>query len=94
MADKKVEAKKEAEKPVEKKKPDQAMAIVALVLNILVLPGLGSLIGGKTKAGIWQLVLVVVGIPLSIVIIGIPMILAGWIWGIVTGVQLVQEASN
>jgi len=73
-------------------KPSQAIAIVALILNIIILPGLGSLIGGKTKEGVWQLVLVLVGIPLSIILIGIPMIVAGWIWGIVTGVKLIQES--
>lgn len=71
---------------------NMGLAIVALILNILILPGLGSLIGGKTKEGIWQLVLAIVGIVLSIIIIGIPIIIAAWVWGIVTGVRLVQEA--
>ena len=71
----------------------KTMAIVGLILNIVILPGLGSLIGGEKKAGIWQLVLFIVGIPLSIVLIGIPMIMAAWIWGIVTGVKMVQANS-
>ena len=79
-------------KATKKDKPSLAIAIVALILNLIILPGLGSLIGGKTKAGVWQLVLVLLGIPLSIVIIGIPMIIAGYIWGIVTSVRLMQEA--
>ena len=32
-----------------KKKPEQGLAIAALLLNVLILPGLGSLIAGKTK---------------------------------------------
>ncbi len=75
-----------------KKKPGQGIAIAALLLNILILPGLGSIIGGRTKEGVIQLVLFLVGIPLSIILVGIPLMIAMWIWGIVTGVQLVKES--
>ena len=77
-----------------KKKVSEALAIVCLVLNILILPGLGSLIGRKTTAGVWQLVLFIIGIPLAFILIGIPMMIAGWIWGIVTGVQIVRECEK
>ena len=70
------------------------MAIVGLVLNVIVIPGLGSLICGKKTAGIWQLVLSLVGVLLSIILIGIPMIIAAWIWGLITGIRLIQEASD
>lgn len=73
-------------------KNSQALAIVCLILNILVIPGLGSVIGGKTKEGIWQLVLTLVGTILSVIIIGIPIIIVAWVWGIITGVRIVQEA--
>lgn len=77
-------------------KPSQGIAIVALILNILIFPGLGSLIGGRTKTGIWQIVLIVVSVILDItiigLIIGIPLGIGVWIWGIVTGVQLVKES--
>ena len=76
------------------KKPSEAIAIVALLLNLLILPGLGSLIGGKITPGIIQLVLFIIGVPLCLVLIGIPMVLVAWIWGIVTGVQLIQEAGK
>ena len=80
------------------------MAIVALILNVLVLPGLGTIIGGKTDEGVWQIVLVVgsviVGALLTVTIIGaiigIPLMilgpLAGWIWGLISGIQLVKES--
>lgn len=74
------------------KKPTQTMAIVALLLNILVLPGLGTLIAGRTKTGIWQIVLAVVSIPLFFVFVGFLTGLAAWIWGLVTGIQLVKES--
>ena len=70
------------------------MAILGLVLNVLILPGLGSLICGKKTAGIWQLVLTIVGALLIIILIGIPMIIAAWIWGLITGIRLIHEASD
>jgi TM2 domain-containing membrane protein YozV len=75
-----------------KKKITEARAIVCLILNILILPGLGSLIGRKKKQGIWQLVLFLVGIPLVLVLVGIPMMIAAWVWGIVTGVELLDNS--
>ena len=67
------------------------IAIVALILNIIV-AGLGSLIGGKTKEGVWQVILLIIGAILSTIVIGIPILIVAWIWGIVTGVQLIQGA--
>lgn len=85
------QTKKRSQNP---KKVSEALAIVALLLNILVLPGLGSLIGRKTNEGVWQIVLFVLGIPLAFVIVGIPMLIGAWIWGIVTGVQIVKECER
>ncbi|MGM5480418.1 MAG: hypothetical protein ACQESC_03075 [Nanobdellota archaeon] len=77
------------------KKPEkqtQGMAIVALLLNILILPGLGSLIAKKTKEGTIQLVVFLISIPLSFVIIGIPIGIAMWVWALITGIQIVKES--
>jgi TM2 domain-containing membrane protein YozV len=72
----------------------QTLAIVALILNILVLPGLGTLIARKTRTGLWQLGLFVVGIPLVVLFgLGLLLMLGSWIWALVTGIQLVQESS-
>lgn len=102
MAKKKTVKKKKA---VVKKKPDQTLAIVGLILNIVIMPGIGSIVGGRVKEGIWQLVLfigsIIVGLLLIItiigMIIGIPILIFGmmgaWIWALVTGIQMVQEAS-
>lgn len=92
MVKKKKSVKKSNSRPVQTKKKGIALPVVALILNVIILPGLGSLIGGKTKEGIWQLVLAIVGIILSWVLIGIPIIIAAWVWGIVTGIKLIQEA--
>ncbi|MBS3168032.1 hypothetical protein J4216_02840 [Candidatus Woesearchaeota archaeon] len=89
-------AVKETVKPMPKqmsgKKPDKTLAIIGLLINVLIFPGLGTIIGGKTKTGIIQLVLMVVSIPLMLVLIGFLLAFGIWIWGIVSGVQLIQEA--
>ncbi len=77
-------------------KPSQSIAIVGLLINVLVLPGLGSLIGGKTTPGILQLIFFIISIILDVtiigLIIGIPLGIAMWIWGLVTGIGLIKEA--
>ncbi|MEM4266996.1 MAG: hypothetical protein QW404_02995 [Candidatus Nanoarchaeia archaeon] len=60
--------------------------------------GIGTIIAGKTKIGLWQLLLVVVGFVFLIyppygTMIGVPLVIVAWIWGIWTGVQAVKEAS-
>jgi len=64
------------------------------VLNIL-LPGLGSIIAGRIKTGIYQLVLIALALIAAIFIPGwiVFCILwaIAWIWGIVTGVQLIKS---
>lgn len=90
-----------------KKREDKLpIAIVSLVINGLVMPGLGSIIGSKTKEGILQLSIffgsIIVGISLMLTLVGmihgliliIFGTLAAWIWAMVTGIILIQEASN
>jgi hypothetical protein len=72
--------------------PSQGLAVAALILNILIWPGLGSLIAGE-QVGWAQGFLFLLGVILAFVLIGIPIMIAVWVWGIVTGVQLVQRAS-
>ena len=75
----------------------KTMAIVGLILNIIILPGLGTIIGAienkpYMNQGIIQLVLFLVGIPLAILLIGIPLMIAMWIWALVSGIKMVKEA--
>ena len=76
------------------KKPSQGIAILSLILNILILPGLGSLIGGKITAGILQLIFSLIGLVLTLTligaVIGIPLMIAMWIWALITGIQLIK----
>ncbi|MEK6918525.1 MAG: hypothetical protein AABW73_00645 [Nanoarchaeota archaeon] len=82
---------------------EQSIAILALILNIIILPGLGSLIAGKIKEGVWQIAIILGGLLLGTMLIisgvgialGVPIIIiaptAAWIWGIVTGIKLIRE---
>ena len=84
--------------------PDRTLAIIGLLLNIFILPGVGTLVVGKIREGVWQLVLCIVGffiilisIPLMLVLVGfglifvgIGMCIASWIWALVTSIQSLQ----
>ena len=77
-------------------KIEKNMAIVGLVLNVIILPGLGTLIGGGSKyrtQGIWQLIVAIVSIPLMLLVIGFFSWAAMWIWALITGIKMIQESS-
>ena len=73
--------------------PAEGTAVAALVLNILV-PGVGSLVAGRTSIGVAQLVMWVVAFPLCIVLVGFPLLLAAWIWSLVSGIQILEESKR
>lgn len=68
-------------------------AILALILNIIVLPGLGTLVAGNTNIGLIQLILFLVGIPLSFILIGIPLMIGMWVWALITGIDLLNKSN-
>jgi TM2 domain-containing membrane protein YozV len=69
------------------------LAVVGFILNLF-LPGLGSIVGGKVRTGIWQVILFLIGAFLYLYFepLGGVLSFAAFIWGIVTGVVLIQEA--
>lgn len=71
----------------------EGMGIAALLLNIFIWPGLGTIVAGA-RIGWVQGFLMLGGVILTITIIGaivgIPMIIGAWIWAIVSGVRLMQ----
>jgi len=71
-------------------------AILAIILNIF-FPGVGTLVLGKTTAGIIQLVLWVVGFIFDLtvigVVLGLPMYAAAWIWALVVSIQAFSSPS-
>ena len=107
MATKNRNTKKETRSIENKqKKPDKGIAVLALILNLIILPGVGSIVGGRTASGIAQLVIflgsLIVGLMITVItfgigiIIGLPIMIIGmlgaWIWALITGIQIVQEA--
>ena len=63
------------------------MKALAIILNVF-FPGVGTLVAKKIWQGITQIVLSLVGIVLTITmigaIVGLPLLLAVWIWAIVS----------
>lgn len=82
--------------PPEGRRPiTQGLAIAGLLLNILVWPGLGSLVAGESVGwaqGFLTLLAAILTITLVGAIVGIPLAIGMWIWGLVTGIQLVNRA--
>jgi TM2 domain-containing membrane protein YozV len=74
--------------------PSEGTALAALLVNTLCLPGLGSIIGGRSSAGIGQLLLFLIGIPLTLLVVGAPMILSAWIWALITGIDIMNQAKQ
>ncbi|MBI5872137.1 hypothetical protein HZB88_03555 [archaeon] len=72
----------------------KTLAIVGLVINLFI-PGLGSIIGGKTGAGVPQLIIAVIGwilcLTLIRAIVGVPLWAIAWIWALITGIGMVKE---
>jgi TM2 domain-containing membrane protein YozV len=72
---------------------DEGTAVVGLLVN-LALPGVGSLIAGRTREGVFQLVMLAVGLPLMLIFIGIPLVIGAWVWALVTGINAVNTAKG
>jgi hypothetical protein len=69
--------------------------IVPPLLGGIVGPGIGSLVGGKTTSGIWQLVLWYGGLVLGSTsfLVGITFFFylampAAWIWALIDGIEM------
>jgi TM2 domain-containing membrane protein YozV len=64
------------------------MKIIAMLINLFLLPGVGTLMVGKTGHGITQILLFLLAIVLIFTVIGallgLPLALGIWIWGIVS----------
>jgi hypothetical protein len=76
----------------EERRVGSGQAVASMFLNAMVCPGIGSLVGSKTSIGLAQLSLFLVGLPLAVITVGLPLMLAAWVWGIATGAQLIAEA--
>lgn len=78
----------------EPRRVGSGQAVASMFLNAMVCPGVGSLVGGRTGTGLAQLSLFLVGLPLAVIAVGLPLVLGAWVWGIATGAQLIAEARD
>ena len=62
---------------------------ISLIVSFF-LPGVGSMINGNTNRGILILVLYVVGVLSAVLLIGVPLAIGAWIWGLVDAYQGAQ----
>jgi len=63
---------------------------IALIVSFFI-PGLGSMINGRIGIGVTILLVYIVGAILSFVLIGIPIAIGAWIWGMVDGYRSAQN---
>lgn len=63
---------------------------VSLLISFF-LPGVGSMVNGDVGTGIAILVLYIVGWVLAFVLIGIPLAIGAWIWGLIDAYQGAQR---
>jgi TM2 domain-containing membrane protein YozV len=64
--------------------------VLYLILSFL-LPGLGTMVLGNVGKGVGILGLYIAGIVLSIFLIGIPLAIGAWVWGMVDAYQSAQH---
>ena len=62
--------------------------LLQLLLSIVGLPGIGHLYVGRTSIGLIQLVGTIAGWLLVCVVIGIPVVIGLWVWGVVDGILM------
>ena len=63
---------------------------VSVLLSIFV-PGLGSMVNGNAGVGVTILILNIIGWILAIALIGIPLAIGTWIWGLADAHQSAQR---
>lgn len=63
---------------------------LGVILSFFI-PGLGSIVNGSTGRGVIILVVYAVGWILSLILIGIPILIGAWIWGLVDGYLSAQR---
>jgi TM2 domain-containing membrane protein YozV len=63
---------------------------VSVLLSVFI-PGLGSMVNGNVGTGVAILILNIIGWMLAIVLIGIPLAIGTWIWGLVDASKSAQR---
>ena len=87
------------------KKKNLGFAAVCLILNVFIFPGVGTLLGGKLKTGVWQIALFLVGTIGTIFVFFLvgaigtifvswffaAVMFVAWLWGLFSGLQFLQQ---
>jgi TM2 domain-containing membrane protein YozV len=63
---------------------------VSVLLSVFI-PGLGSMVNDNAGVGVAILILNIIGLILTIVLIGIPLAIGSWIWGLVDAYKSAQR---
>ncbi len=63
---------------------------LGVILSFFI-PGLGSIVNGSTGRGVIILALYILGWILALFLIGIPLLVGAWIWGLVDGYLSAQR---
>jgi TM2 domain-containing membrane protein YozV len=61
------------------------------VLLSIFIPGLGSMVNDNVSTGVTILLLNILGLVLAIFLIGIPIMISTWVWGLVDAYQSAQR---
>lgn len=83
-------------------KTDKTLAIVGLCFNVILWPGLGTMIGGEMGIGIAQMIIYVLGLVQAILFVmnttsslmWIPILLGTWIWALITSMNQIQNSKK
>ena len=102
--------KRKIVRKVVESKPSMLLGVTVLILNTRIWPGLGTLFSGRIKIGAIQLVSCLTGFILGILgfvfalinpilglvlaMLGSVMIVAAWVWALVTSIIIVRKASE
>jgi TM2 domain-containing membrane protein YozV len=77
-----------------KYRPSRGVAVLGLIINVLLVPGLGTVIGGRTQTGIWQMIVLILGLLISLWgtgFLGILIMLVSWVWALVSSIRILQS---
>jgi len=71
----------------------KTLAVIYLLLNVLILPGLGTILSKRTTEGIWQLILVFLAIVVSYIYINLGLIILAiaWVWALISSISILKN---
>ncbi|UMG92920.1 TM2 domain-containing protein [Nocardioides sp. TF02-7] len=65
--------------------------LLQLIISFLGFPGIGRLYTGHTAVGLAQLIGAIVGWLLTCILVGLPLAIGMWLWGIIDGIVMLTS---